>query len=262
MKRSCTSSIAGAWKRASESACVCEYEPLSTRSATASVISASRALRCLTVMSPAATTASSRTLMLTSWSEQFTPPALSIASVLIRPPMAANSIRPRCVQPRLPPSPTTRAAQLAAVHAHGVVGLVADVGVGLGRRLDVGADAAVPAAGRPARAGWPESARTGVSRSASTSSAARACAVELDRLRACAGRSRRPRRSARGRSRPSCERGSSNRRWRSAKRRSPGPGRGRGRCGGGRTRPRAGCAASAACRCRTRRRSCRRRRRR
>ena len=47
--------------------------------------------------------------MLTSWSEQFTPPALSIASVLILPPVSANSIRPRCVQPRLPPSPTTRA---------------------------------------------------------------------------------------------------------------------------------------------------------
>ena len=60
-------------------------------------------------MSPASTTASSSTLMLTSWSEQFTPPALSIASVLIFPPFNANSIRPRCVQPRLPPSPTTRA---------------------------------------------------------------------------------------------------------------------------------------------------------
>ena len=45
--------------------------------------------------------------MLTSWSEQLTPPALSIASVLTRPPPSANSIRPRCVKPRLPPSPTT-----------------------------------------------------------------------------------------------------------------------------------------------------------
>ena len=30
-------------------------------------------------------------------------------SVLIRPPVSAYSIRPRCVKPRLPPSPTTRA---------------------------------------------------------------------------------------------------------------------------------------------------------
>ena len=36
--------------------------------------------------------------MLTSWSEQLTPPALSIASVLMRPPPSANSIRPRCVE--------------------------------------------------------------------------------------------------------------------------------------------------------------------
>ena len=36
------------------------------------------------------------------------------------------------------------AAQLGAVDAQAVVGPVADVGVGLGRRLDVGADAAVP----------------------------------------------------------------------------------------------------------------------
>ena len=52
--------------------------------------------------------------MLTSWSEQLTPPALSIASVLTRPPASANSIRPRCVKPRLPPSPTTRQRSCAA----------------------------------------------------------------------------------------------------------------------------------------------------
>jgi hypothetical protein len=46
--------------------------------------------------------------MLTSWSEQFTPAALSIASVLIRPPLSAYSIRAGWVKPRLPPSPTTR----------------------------------------------------------------------------------------------------------------------------------------------------------
>jgi len=47
--------------------------------------------------------------MLTSWSEQSTPAELSIASVLTLPPALANSIRPRWVRPRLPPSPTTRA---------------------------------------------------------------------------------------------------------------------------------------------------------
>ena len=67
--------------------------------------------------------------MLTSWSEQLTPATLSIASVLIRPPASAYSIRPRWVKPRLPPSPTTLAAQLSAVDPDGVVGLVADVGV-------------------------------------------------------------------------------------------------------------------------------------
>ena len=46
--------------------------------------------------------------MFTSRSEQSTPPELSIASVLIRPPASAYSMRARWVRPRLPPSPTTR----------------------------------------------------------------------------------------------------------------------------------------------------------
>ena len=45
--------------------------------------------------------------MFTSRSEQSTPPELSIASVFTRPPPSAYSIRPRCVTPRLPPSPIT-----------------------------------------------------------------------------------------------------------------------------------------------------------
>ena len=60
------------------------------------------------------------------------------------PPLSAYSIRPRWVKPRLPPSPTTRQRSSRAVDPDRVVGLVADVGVGLGRGLDVGADAAVP----------------------------------------------------------------------------------------------------------------------
>ena len=45
--------------------------------------------------------------MLTSWSEQLTPAELSMASVLMRPPVSAYSTRPSCVKPRLPPSATT-----------------------------------------------------------------------------------------------------------------------------------------------------------
>ena len=45
--------------------------------------------------------------MLTSWSEVSTPAELSMASVLIRTPLKAASIRPSWEQPRLPPSPTT-----------------------------------------------------------------------------------------------------------------------------------------------------------
>ena len=69
--------------------------------------------------------------MLTSWSEQSTPAELSIASMLIRPPPSANSMRARCVKPRLPPSPTTRQRSSSRVDADGVVRLVADVGVPL-----------------------------------------------------------------------------------------------------------------------------------
>ncbi len=44
-------------------------------------------------------------------------------------------------------------AQLRSVDAQAVVGTIADVGVGLGRGLDVGADATVPQARRPEHAG-------------------------------------------------------------------------------------------------------------
>ena len=45
--------------------------------------------------------------MLTSLSEQLTPAELSIKSVKIRPPFNEYSMRANCVNPRLPPSPTT-----------------------------------------------------------------------------------------------------------------------------------------------------------
>ena len=65
--------------------------------------------------------------MLTSWSELSTPAELSIASVLISTPLSAASTRPSWVTPRLPPSPTTRAAQISTVDADAVVGLVPDL---------------------------------------------------------------------------------------------------------------------------------------
>ena len=67
--------------------------------------------------------------MFTSWSLVSTPALLSIASVLMRPPPSAYSTRPSWVKPRLPPSPTLRQRNVAAVDAHRVVRLVADVGV-------------------------------------------------------------------------------------------------------------------------------------
>ena len=44
--------------------------------------------------------------MLTSWSLQSTPAALSMASVWTRPPATEYSMRPSWVSPRLPPSTT------------------------------------------------------------------------------------------------------------------------------------------------------------
>ena len=70
--------------------------------------------------------------MLTSWSEQSTPAELSIASVLIRPPRSANSMRPRCVAAEVAAFGDHLAAQLAAVDADRVVGAVAALGVALG----------------------------------------------------------------------------------------------------------------------------------
>ena len=80
--------------------------------------------------------------MLTSWSEVSTPAELSMASVLICGRPSAASTRPRWVTPRLAPSPTTLARSSSRVDADRVVGAVADLGVALARRLDVGADAA------------------------------------------------------------------------------------------------------------------------
>ena len=72
--------------------------------------------------------------MLTSWSEQLTPPALSIASVLIRPPAERVLDAAALREAEVAALADDAAAQLAGVDADGVVGLVADVGVVLGAR--------------------------------------------------------------------------------------------------------------------------------
>ena len=81
--------------------------------------------------------------MLTSRSELLTPPTLSIASVLMRPPRGGELDAPALRDAEVAALADDAAAQLRAVDAHRVVGLVADVGVRLGRGLHVGADAAV-----------------------------------------------------------------------------------------------------------------------
>jgi hypothetical protein len=69
--------------------------------------------------------------MLTSWSEESTPAELSMASVLMRPPLRANSMRPACVTPRFAPFADHLCAHILGVDAQAVVGLVADIGMAL-----------------------------------------------------------------------------------------------------------------------------------
>ena len=82
--------------------------------------------------------------MLTSWSLQFTPAALSMASVWTSPPATAYSMRPSWVSPRFPPSttirhrsslPFTRTPSLARSPTSALVSVA---------RLDVRADPPVP----------------------------------------------------------------------------------------------------------------------
>ncbi len=82
--------------------------------------------------------------MLTSWSEVSTPALLSIASVLMWPPLAGVLDPAELGQAEVAALADDLRAQVGAVDPDGVVGLVAHVGVRLGAGLDVGADAAVP----------------------------------------------------------------------------------------------------------------------
>ena len=92
--------------------------------------------------------------MLTSWSEQSTPAELSMASVLISPPLQRVLHPPPLGEPEVAALADHPGPQVGAVDAQGVVGPVADVGVGLGRRLHVGADRRRSTAGRRAPSGW------------------------------------------------------------------------------------------------------------
>ena len=142
-----------------------------------------------------------------------------------------------------------------------VVGAVADLGVALVARLDVGADAAVPQqVDRHAQDGADHVVGGGAAATRCPSSV-RASRRQGDRLGACAGTRRRRARASCGRSRPSSS--AAARTGARARRSSPpDPGSGsRKMC----RWSKAACSrmcATAACRCRTRRRTCRRCRRR
>ena len=67
-----------------------------------------------------------------------------MASVLILPPRSANSMRPRCVTPRLAPFPDHFRLHVLRGDPDGVVGLVAHLQVRLAAAAHIGADAAEP----------------------------------------------------------------------------------------------------------------------
>ena len=81
---------------------------------------------------------------MTSWSEQSTPAELSMASVLMRPPARAYSTRGASGEAQVAALGHHPAPQLGGVDSHRVVGAIADVGVGLRRRLHERTDPAVP----------------------------------------------------------------------------------------------------------------------
>ena len=77
--------------------------------------------------------APSAILMLTSRSEELTPAELSMASVLMRPPSSAYSMRPALRHRQIGAFADHLGADVAAGDADRVIGLVAGLGVGLGR---------------------------------------------------------------------------------------------------------------------------------
>ena len=142
---------------------------------------------------------SSRILMLTSWSEVSTP-ARVVDGVGVDPDPAQRGLDPAELgQAEVAALADDLAAQRVAVDPDRVVGPVADLGVGLGRRLDVGADAAVPEQVDRRRAGSPSSARPGVIVVVplGSPSAVAICGADRHRLGRARVERRRPRRSAR-----------------------------------------------------------------
>jgi hypothetical protein len=69
--------------------------------------------------------------MLTSWSEVSTPAELSMASVLMRPPLQRELDAAALRHAEIGALRRSRGAQLRGVDADGVVGAVADIGVAL-----------------------------------------------------------------------------------------------------------------------------------
>ena len=97
--------------------------------------------------------------MLTSWSLQSTPGRV-VDGVGVDQAAGERVLDPAALgEPEVAALADHLAAQLGAVDAQRVVGAVAHLGVGLGGRLDVRADAAVPQQVDRARAGSPTSAR-------------------------------------------------------------------------------------------------------
>ena len=181
--------------------------------------------------------------MFTSWSEVSTPAELSMASVLMRPPLQRELDPAALGEAEVAALADDPAAQLGAVDADRVVGLVADVGVASRSSPSRRCRCRRSRAGRPARAGSRGSARAACSaRRAVDAERARAPAARRRSTSPCAGRRRRPAemqrrvvvgpRRARQVEQPLAL-GERRRRRR---------GRGRGRCAGGRTRRPAGCA--------------------
>ena len=181
--------------------------------------------------------------MFTSWSEVSTPALLSIASVLISPPAGGVLDPAELGEAEVAALADHLGPQVGAVDADRVVGLVADVGVRLGARLDVGADAAVPQQVDRRGEDRPASARpaSATGRRRRGRGASRTCARDRDRLggaRVHAAARRDQRRVVVGPGRAGQVEQPRAARRTTSRRRGPG----RGTRAGGRTRRPAGCA--------------------
>ncbi len=113
------------------SGCNC---PASTCRATSSVSEARKLLRLSSPSSPRITGPLSRIFRFTSWSEVSTPAELSTASVSMRPPLWAYFDAAQLGDAQIGAFAHHLGLDLVAVDAHGIVGAVARILVGLRRR--------------------------------------------------------------------------------------------------------------------------------